>query len=112
MRTFVAVVVALGVLACSTPVAAQTSMVGSLKMIRTGWNDDSFAVVSVENMPNPAGCSRSDGYITHKSLAGYNTYYAAALAAYATHRRVMLVVHNTECYGGWPKLIGINLIIE
>jgi hypothetical protein len=84
-------------------------MTGTISMIRTGWNDDSYAVVTQEGMPNPAGCTRADGYITHKSLPGYSTYYAAALTAYATHRRVMLVAHNSECFGGWPKLIGINL---
>jgi hypothetical protein len=112
MRTFAALAVALAVLASTGPAAAQTTMTGTISMIRTGWNDDSFAVVTVEPMPNPAGCARADGYITHKSLPGYSTYYAAALTAYAVRRRVMLVAHNTECYGGWPKLIGINLTQE
>ena len=111
MRTltlvFVVTVIALGEI-----LGAQNMMTGTISMIRTGWNDDAFAIVTVEAMPNPAGCARADGYITHKSLPGYSTYYAAALTAFATRRRVVLTVHNTECYGGWPKLIGVNLIQE
>ena len=111
MRTLAALAVA-GVLACAQIVHAQGMMTGTISMIRTGWNDDSFAIVTVEPMPNPAGCARADGYISQKSFPGYNTYYAAALTAYATKRRVMLTVHNSECYAGWPKLIGVNLIQE
>ena len=68
-------------------------------------------VIQILRRIAPQRCERST-YITHKSLPGYSTYYAAALTAYATHRRVMLVAHNSECFGGWPKLIGINLIQE
>jgi len=108
MRRFMLIV--LTALAFGSSAQAQTTMTGTISMIRTGWNDDSYAVVTVEAMPNPAGCSRADGYITHKSLPGYGTYYAAALTAYAAHRRVMLIAHNGECFGAWPKLIGINLV--
>lgn len=111
MRTIAAFgLVVAGVLLSGRPVGAQTMTNGTISMIRTGWNDDSYAVVTVERLPNPARCATPDGYISHKSLPGYSTYYAAALAAYAAHRRVMLVVHNTECFAGRPKLIGINLI--
>ena len=100
---------ALAATVAAAPAEAQTTMVGNITMVRTGWNDDSFAVVTAEPMPNPAGCARSDGYITQKSLPGYSTYYAAVLTAYASRRPVMLVAHDTECFGGWPKLIGVNL---
>jgi hypothetical protein len=102
---------ALGLLLSGGVAQAQTTMTGTILGVRTGWNNDSFAVVTVEPMPNPAGCRRSDGYVTDKSLPGYSTYLAAALTAYSVRRRVMLVAHDTECYGdgGWPKLIGINL---
>lgn len=88
---------------------AQTMMTGTVSMIRTGWNADSFAIVTVETMPNPAGCSRADGYISSKPAPGYDTYLSAALTAYSVRRRVVLTVHNSECAGGWPKLIGVNL---
>lgn len=89
---------------------AQTTMTGNIKMVRTGWSDDYFAVVTVESMPNPARCKRSDGYLLHKSMPGYNTLLSAALTAYSVHRRVELTAHNSECVLDWPKLIGINLI--
>ena len=51
-----------------------------------------------------------DGYISDKSLPGYTTYYAAALTALMTASPLVVVtVHNTECFAGRPKLIGINL---
>ncbi|MCC6983592.1 MAG: hypothetical protein IT535_10010 [Bauldia sp.] len=93
--------------------AAQTTTVGTVTMIRTGWNDDLIGVMLAEPLPNPAGCSNGAvGYITHVSLPGYRTYYAALLTAYVARKRVMLVAHDSECYGPWPKLIGVNLIQE
>ena len=99
----------LALLAFGGAAHAQTMMTGTISMIRTGWNADSFAIVTVEGMANPAHCSRADGYISIKAFPGYDTYLAAALTAYSVRRRVVLTVHDTECYGGWPKLIGVNL---
>ena len=80
-------------------------------MIRTGWNDDQFAVVTVAPIQNPAHCSTPDGYISQKQLPGYSTYYSAALTAFTLNATVNITVHNTECGPvGRPKLIGINLI--
>lgn len=100
---------ALAVLAIALPAAAQTMPTASITMIRTGWNTDSFAVVTAEPIQNPARCPTPDGYLSEKSAPGYSTYYAAALTAYAAKRRVVVTVHNSECALGRPKLIGINL---
>jgi hypothetical protein len=93
----------------SSPLFAQTMTNASVTMIRTGWNDDSFAVVTAEAVSNPANCPTADGYISGKSLPGYSTYYAAALTAFVARRRIVVTVHNSECWNGRPKLIGINL---
>lgn len=89
--------------------SAQTMQTASVTMVRTGWNRDSFAVVTAEPVVNPARCQIRDGYISDKSLPGYQTLYSAALTAIASHLRVDITVHNTECFEGRPKLIGINL---
>jgi hypothetical protein len=91
---------------------AQTTMIGTISMLRTGWGLDAFAVVTVETRPNPARCANPDGYISAKGFPGYNTYYAAALTAFAINRRASLVISDTECYLDRPKLIGINLLRE
>ena len=91
---------------------AQSHAVGSVTMVRTGWNADSFAVVTAEPIINPAGCPEPDGYISDKSLPGYATYYAAALTAIAARRRVVIAVHNSECFGTRPKILGINITSE
>ena len=97
-------------LACAGGAAAQSNeWHPKVTMVRTGWNDDSFAVVTAEPIKNPAGCPTADGYISHISFPGYSTYYAAALSAYVTQRPVIIAVHDTECFAGRPKLIGINL---
>lgn len=96
-------------LAFSASLQAQTMVTAPITMVRTGWNDESFAVVLSGPIANPANCGTKDGYITNGSLPGYKTYYAAVLTAYATQQPVMVVVHNTECFGGRPKLIGVNL---
>lgn len=91
------------------PAMAQTHVTGSIKLLRTGWAADSFAVALNVPAQDPAFCGTADGYITHLSQPGYRTYYAAALTAYAARQPVTVVVHNSECHGGRPKLIGINL---
>ena len=106
MRSFL---IALAFLGLSAPVFAQQTTVATVTLLRTGWNNDSFAVVTAEPIINPAGCPTSDGHISDISLPGYRTYYAAALTAITTNLRVVIVVHNSECFGSRPKLIGINL---
>jgi len=102
-------VLALAVLTVAGSASAQTMTDSSITMIRTGWNADSFAVVTAEPMVNPAGCASPDGYISDSAFPGYETYYAAALTAYLGNRPITITVHQTECYAGRPKLIGINL---
>lgn len=99
----------LGATAIACPCHAQTHAVGTITVVRTGWNADSFAVVLNVPMLNPARCATPDGYITQASLPGYRTYLAAALTAYANKSPVQVVVHDSECFGNRPKLIGINL---
>jgi hypothetical protein len=82
---------------------------GSITMIRTGWNLDSFAVVTAEPIINPAGCATPDGYISDKSLPGYETFYSAALTAFVARRRVIMVVDDTQCVHDRPKIVGINV---
>jgi hypothetical protein len=96
--------------AFASTASAQTMQSASVTMVRTGWSADSFAVVTVERIANPAKCPTADGYISDKSLPGYQTLYAAALTALAAHLKVVITVHNTECYGGRPKLIGLNVL--
>jgi hypothetical protein len=97
--------------AATAPAVAQVTVSGTITMIRTGWNDEQFAVVVSAPIQNPARCPAADGYITHKSNPGYQTYLSAALAAFAANSQVGVVVHPTECgVAGRPKLIGINLV--
>ncbi len=81
----------------------------SITEIRTGWNADSFAVVTAETIMNPARCTNPDGYISDKSLPGYETYYAAALTAIAARRRAVVTVDNLQCFAGRPKIVGITV---
>jgi hypothetical protein len=105
-----ALIFALALVGIASPGFAQTSTGASITGVRTGWNADSFAVTTVEPIVNPASCPTPDGYISDKSFPGYNTYYAAALTALIAPSASMVVtVHNTECFAGRPKLIGINL---
>jgi hypothetical protein len=115
------------------PAISQTATPPSLiTMIRTGWDAESFAVVTQGPILNPQHCPIADGYVTDSSAPGYNTYYAAALAAYVSNTPVSVVVFDraiispagtrtttartragtnvaSPCDQGRPKLIGINL---
>ena len=91
-------------------VAQQSPPVGALTMVRTGWNDDFFAVTTAAPVINPAGCPSPDGYGSERSAPGYQTLYSAALTALVARRVVVVIVHNSQCTSfGRPKLIGINI---
>jgi hypothetical protein len=83
--------------------------------LRTGWNADSFAIVVSEDMMgrgqwfNPSYCSHADGFVAEKSAPGYETYYEAALMAYANHQEVQIAVSPFDCALDRPRLIGINV---
>ena len=97
--------------AVATHALAQTTVNTTITMIRTGWNDEQFAVVTAAPVQNPARCPSPDGYISHKSNPGYQTYLTTALAGFSSNSQAGIIVHNTECgVAGRPKLIGINLI--
>ncbi|WP_434149223.1 hypothetical protein ACR2R6_18750 [Methylocaldum gracile subsp. desertum] len=85
---------------------------GSITMVRTGWNADSFAVVTAEPIVNPAGCPTPDGYISDKAFPGYETFYSAALTAFVARRRVIMVVDEAQCFNDRPKIVGINITSE
>lgn len=109
----IAITLAAAAAALSVPAAGQpVSQAGSITMIRTGWNLDSFAVVTAEPIVNPAGCPTPDGYISDKSFPGYETFYSAALTAFIARCRVIMVVDDTQCIHDRPKIVGINVTSE
>ena len=78
--------------------------------MRTGWDSDSFGVMVSVPQINPAKCTSKDlGYISTVEQPGYQTYYAAALTAYVARKQVTVTVHNSQCIGPFPKIIGINM---
>ena len=99
----------MSLIACTAPALSQTSLNGTITMIRTGWNVDDFAIVTAESIVNPANCPTADGYLSMHTLPGYSTYYAAALTAYSLNNPVVITVHNSQCAAGRPMLIGINM---
>jgi hypothetical protein len=111
------------------PAVSQVTTPASLiTMIRTGLDSESFAIVTQGPILNPEGCPTPDGYVADSSRPGYNTYYAAALAAYVSRIpvRVTIPVMVTQptlsqglahvppiffqpCEQGRPRLIGIEI---
>lgn len=102
---------AMAVILSAVPAMAQT-ITGpvNVTMIRTGWNADSFAVVTQQPHANPAGCPIPDGYVALRPQPGYATYYDAALLAFQLNARVQMSVANVECISGRPKIIGVNVL--
>ncbi|KKB06741.1 hypothetical protein VE25_21495 [Devosia geojensis] len=98
-------------LAAVQPVLAEVYVTGPIKILRTGWNSDSFGLELEAPQQNPAGCPNPLGYVSESSLPGYQTYYAAALAAYGAGKPVTAVIDSNTgvCVHGYPKIIGINL---
>jgi len=106
-----ALVIAMILSGATSPALAQTMITSTINGVRTGWNSDSFAIMTIEPVVNPANCSIPDGYISEKSLPGYNTYYAAALTAMtAPSPTIVVTIHNSQCLSGRPVIIGVNLM--
>jgi hypothetical protein len=101
---------ALAIAAASAAHAQTSTQTGAITVVRTGWNSDSFGVMLNVPQINPANCQNGNiGYVSEASMPGYRTYYAALLAAYTARTLVAVVVHDRECVGPFPKIIGINL---
>ena len=98
------------VAACAPALAAPPNISTQITMIRTGWDAEQFGIVTVAPIVNPAGCPTADGYVTDSTQRGYQTYYSAALLAFSERATVIVVVAETGCVAGRPKLIGINLV--
>lgn len=106
------IVGAIALVLTAAPVMAQTATTpATITLLRTGWNADSFAVVTSAPRVGPLTCNSQPGYVSTKPAPGYDTLYRAALLAFEKNARVTVTVHNSECApGGWPKIIGINLL--
>ena len=103
------ILVVLTLIGFSVPAFSQTMTVGTVSMIRTGWDSEQFGIVTKEPIQNPARCPTPDGYVTSSAQPGYNTYYAAALTAFVERVQIVVTIANQGCVAGRPKLIGINL---
>ena len=83
---------ALALILVAAPAGAQTMTdPGKVTLLRTGWNSDSFAIVTAAPLKNPAGCPTPDGYISTKPAAGYGTYYDAAKLAFQTNTNAQVL---------------------
>lgn len=105
IRTLLAM---LALLASGTAIAQSFTDPVTIIQIRTGWFQDAFAVVTQEPVINPAGCAVDDGYISYGAEPGYQTYYSAALTAFALGVPAVVTVSDTDCNSDRPVLIGIN----
>ena len=102
--------ISLTFLACGIPATeALAAQAGPLTItrIRTGWASDTFAIETSQAIVNPAGCTAPDGYVSDSSHPGYKTYYAATLMAFSSGKPVTLIISDTECHSGRPKIMGV-----
>jgi hypothetical protein len=112
LRCSCAILALYGMLQLAQPAQAEVYINGTIKVLRTGWNSDSFGIEVDAPQQNPAGCPNNIGYISDSNQPGYKTFYAAAIAAYETGKPISVVIDSNSgaCIGGWPKIIGINLL--
>lgn len=103
-------IVAMALSVAGAAAAQSTTGTVTTKMVRTGWSSDSFALVTVQPIINPAGCSSPDGYVSSNAMPGYQTYLAASLAAFSLDAPITISVDNTKCLSGRPVIIGVNII--
>jgi hypothetical protein len=99
-------------IAISAPaMAAPPNIPTQITMILTGWDTEEFSIKTVAPIVNPANCPAQDLYETDSKQPGYQTYYAAALLAFAERATVIVVVAERGCgASGRPRLIGIDIV--
>jgi len=92
-----------------TSIAHAQSATGpvNLTKLRTGWAADQFALETGQAVLNPANCPVPNGYHSASTDPGYKTYYSTALTAFSLGKNVTIVVSNTECSVGGPRIIGL-----
>jgi hypothetical protein len=109
-KTIRALFVALALCGIASPAFSELPVEVKINGIRTGWNADSFAIEPEGTVVNPANCPFPDGYLSEKSLPGYDTYYTAALNAFMfPPKSVHVIVDNVRCFFGRPVLVGLDL---
>jgi hypothetical protein len=94
------------------PAFADQKVTGQITRVFTGHEKDLFGIHTTAPQINPSGnpeCNQP-GYATDSSQPGYNTFYAAALLAFAERADVEVVVDDEGCVEGRPRLIGINIV--
>ena len=110
MRTIVTVAT---ILLMVSSAKAQTAVDGSISLLRTGWGGDSFALVLKlppgVSLPDPHHCGTLDGVMSDSASPGYNTFYAAALAAFSARKPVTVILNDHACVQGRPAIFGINV---
>ena len=105
-----ALLAATAILQFTLPAYPQQMVSGTITSLRTGWDYDGFGIVINVPQINPAHCQNNDlGYVSKIDQPGYNTYYSAALTAYVARKQITIAVHNTQCIGPFPKIIGVNM---
>lgn len=113
-RALVCAALFLGLGAALFPGDAFAGAVGTgtvqITKLRTGWDSEQFAVETAEAYINPASCPSPDGYAALDSSPGYRTYYSAILAAISSGKKVQLIVSNSDCAMGRPRIMGVYLI--
>lgn len=108
-QSYILLVAAFGLLISTNSLEAAEAGPLPITTIRTGWNGDSFAIVTNQPILNPANCSYPDSYITGLTEPGYKTYLSVTLTAFAMNKPVTVIVSDTECYGVRPKIWGVYI---
>lgn len=113
LRPWMLCVAVLAALPASADEIMQFGAVGSgtvtIKKIRTGWDNDQFAIETKEAIINPAGCPVPDGYLAHATQKGYKEFYAAALSAMYSGKPIYVAVSDLDCAANRPRIMGIHV---
>jgi hypothetical protein len=99
----------LALVSVSSAEAATEVGPAQIKRIRTGWNGEAFAIETDLPVSNPARCPTPDAYMSEGAAPGYKTHYAAALPAFATGKKIRIIISDSECTAQRPKIWGIYI---
>lgn len=83
------------------------SIPGKITKIGTGWDVDAVSVFMSTPILNPANCPMNDLVIMDNTTPGYKSHYIAAAIAFSINSDVTIVVSNTQCLYGRPKIFGL-----
>ena len=107
-RNILRLAIACAAFAALPSMAQVSSAFGNIVYIGSGWNTDSMYVKTTATFVQTTNCGNQDFYQTDPASADNLVHQSMILTALLANKQILVTVNG--CYGGRPKIIGIQVL--